>query len=175
MKVQNIRMALSIAIGILCLVATWNPTGLSAQTEVPYPDASTPKPVDLGPLVAQAGSSPISVTVALRLRFPNEAESLMKSLHTPGDSKFHRFLSPAEFAARFGPANADVARVIAQLATYSLTAERTSTTTLKVTGSPTNLERAFAVSLHAYQVPAHGSNRAYTFRAPSVIPPSHQR
>jgi subtilase family serine protease len=106
------------------------------------------------------------VTAALRLRSPNEAESLMTSLHTPGNSQFHRFLSPSEFAARFGPTPADVARVIAQLAMYKLTAKQTSTTTLRVTGSPANLERAFAVNLHAYQVSAHGHARAYTFHAP---------
>ena len=59
-----------------------------------------------------------------------------------------------------------MAKVISQLATYNLKAERSSTTTLRVTGSAANLERAFAVSLHAYRVPAHGNTRAYTFHAP---------
>lgn len=165
MKVPKTCVGLLLAMG-LSLAAALNPTGLSAQTGVPFPDASTPRPVDLGPLVTQTGPTPLSVTVALRLRSPNEAESLMKALHTPGNSQFHRFLSPAEFAARFGPAEGDVAKVVSQLATYNLKAQRTSTTTLKVTGSPANLERAFAVSLHAYRVPAHGSTRAYTFHAP---------
>ena len=122
MKVRKTCVALLLAMGLFSLAAVLNPTVLSAQTAVPYPDASTPKPVDLGPLVAQAGSTPLSVTVALRLRSPNEAENLMKALHTPGNSQFHRFLSPAEFVARFGPAEGDVAKVIAQLATYNLKA-----------------------------------------------------
>jgi kumamolisin len=174
MKVRTTRMALLLAAGLFSLAAALNSSVLSAQTGVPYPDASTPRPVDLGPLVAQAGSTPISVTVALRLRSPNEAESLLKALHTPGNSQFHQFLSPAEFATRFGPAEGDVAKVISHLATYNLKAERSSTTTLRVTGSPANLERAFAVSLHSYRVPAHGKTRAYTFRAPvghPTIPP----
>ncbi|HET6205418.1 MAG TPA: protease pro-enzyme activation domain-containing protein, partial [Terracidiphilus sp.] len=166
MKVPETCVGLLLAMGLFSLAAALNPTGLFAQTGVPFPDASTPRPVDLGPLVTQTGPTPVSVTVALRLRSPNEAESLMKALHTPGNSQFHRFLSPSEFAARFGPAEGDVAKVVSQLATYNLKAQRTSTTTLKVTGSPANLERAFAVSLHAYRVPAHGSTRAYTFHAP---------
>jgi subtilase family serine protease len=136
------------------------------QSGVPYPDAYTPKAVDLGPLVVHAGSTPISVTVVLPLRSLNEAESLMTSIHTPGNSLFHHFLSSSEFASRFGPTPADAANVISQLAAYDLAAKQTSATTLRVTGSPANMERAFAANLHAYQVPAHGNARAYTFHAP---------
>jgi kumamolisin len=171
MKAPKTCIALLPAMGLLSWVITQNPTALSAQEAgVPYPDASSPRPVDLGPLMTQAGSAPISVTVALRLRSPNEAESLMNSLHTPGNSQFHRFLSASEFAARFGPTEAEVAKVISQLAAYKLTAKQTSSTTLKVTGSPVNMERAFAVNLHAYQVSAHGYARAYTFHAPLSHP-----
>lgn len=156
-----------LAIGFLGCVVAQNPIGMSAQqTGVPYPDAYTPKAIDLGPLVVHAGSTPISVTVVLPLRSLNEAESLMTSIHTPGNSLFHHFLSPSEFSARFGPAPADAAKVISQLGAYNLTAKQTSSTTLRVTGSPANMERAFAANLHAYQVPAHGNARAYAFHAP---------
>jgi kumamolisin len=75
------------------------------------------------------------VTVALRLRSPNEAENLMTWMHTPGNAQFHRLLTPAEFTTRFGPAPANVTKAISQLAAYNLTAKQTSTTTLRVTGS----------------------------------------
>jgi len=166
MKVLKIYTLL--AIGLLLLVITPNRAGLCAaqQTGLPYPGASTPEAVDLGPLMAQPGSTSISVTLALGLRSPNEVEALMTALHTRGNSEFHRFLTASEFAERFGPSKADVAKVISQLARYKLTANQTSTTTLRVTGSPVDMERAFAVSLHAYRVPAHGNARAYTFHAP---------
>jgi subtilase family serine protease len=160
--------------GLAGFAATQVPAVLSAQTGLPFPDPSIPKPVDLGPLTVQAGSTPISVTLALPLRSANEAESLMTQLHTPGNSQFHRFLTASEFAARFGPAEADVAKVISQLAAYKLAAKQTSTTTLRVTGLPADMDRAFAVSLHAYQIPAHGSVGAHTFHAslghPSIPP-----
>src|SRR5260370_39547147 len=141
-----------VAMGLLWCVITQNQAALYAQqTRWPYPDAYTPEPVDLGPLIAQPGSTSIAVTLALRLRSPNEAEALMTALHTPGNSQFHRFLTASEFAARFGPSKADMAKVISQLATYKLTGRQTSTTTLKVLGSPADMERAFAVSLHSYR------------------------
>ena len=90
----------------------------------------------------------------------------MTLLHTPGNSRFHQFLTASEFAAHFGPTESDVAKLISELAAYKLTAQQTSTMTLRVTGLPANMERAFAVSLRAYEVPAHGKDRAYAFHAP---------
>jgi kumamolisin len=136
------------------------------QAAVPYPSSATPKAIDLGALGAQSGTAPISVTIALRLPGLNAAETLLESLHTPGNPQFHQFLTAGQFVTRFGPADADVAKVVASLAGYGLTSERTSATTLKVTGLPANMERAFAVSLHGYEVPAHGNVTGYTFHAP---------
>lgn len=133
---------------------------------VPYPTAETPKAIDHGELSAQLGTTPISVIIALKLTKLNEAEGLMKSLHTPGDPQFHQFLTADQFVARFAPADAEVARVITSLAKYRLTAQRTSATTLKVTGLPADMERAFAVSLHSYEVSAHDNVTGYTFHAP---------
>jgi subtilase family serine protease len=151
---------------LLIAVPAFSQNGSSQPAAVPYPSAATPAAKDLGPLKAQSGTTPISVTVALRLPKVNEAESLLKSINTPGDPQFHKFLTSEQFVARFAPPNADVAKVIAALAKYGLTAERTTATMLKVTGLPANMERAFAVSLHSYSVPAHGSIPGYTFHAP---------
>lgn len=157
---------LSVILGISSIVVAET----AGFTALPYPTAATPKPIDLGALTSQAGTKPISVTVALHLRNVNEAESLLKSLHTQGDAQFHQFLTAAQFVARFAPSDADVAKVIAALAKYNLTVQRTTATTLKVTGLPADMERAFSVSLHNYQVPAHGNVPAYTFHAPLTHP-----
>jgi subtilase family serine protease len=133
---------------------------------VPFPTAATPKATDLGELSTQAGATPISVTVALSLPNLDEAESLLNSLNTPGDPQYQQFLSADQFAARFAPTNAAVAKVIAGLANYGLVAQRTTATTLQVTGLPADMERAFAVSLHSYEVPAHDNVPGYTYHAP---------
>lgn len=140
-----------------------------AHAAAPYPNEATPKALDTGPL-AQAANQLMSVTVALGLPDTAGAESLLKSLYSPGDPQFHKFLTAAQFVARFAPPDADVAQVIASLQKYGLTAEKTSATTLNVTGRPAAMERAFAVSLHSYAVPAHGNVPGYTFHAPSSHP-----
>lgn len=131
-----------------------------------YPDATTPKPIDLGSLNQMPGTTPISFTIALRLRELNEAESLLTAIHTPGDPQYHRFLTAAEFASRFGPTQGDVAQVVAALGAHGLMAEQTTATTLRVTGLPADVERAFGVTLHSYRVAAHGTASEYTFHAP---------
>lgn len=81
-----------LTIGLLLWVAPQNQAVLHAQQSgLPFPDPSIPEPIDVGPLTVQSGSTPISVTLVLPLRSPDEAASLMTSLHTPGNSQFHRF------------------------------------------------------------------------------------
>jgi kumamolisin len=141
-----------------------------AQTAMPFPTAGTPKAIDRGALTAQPEAAQISVTIVLSLSDLNEAENLLKSINTPGDPQFHKFLTADQFAARFAPAQADVAKVIASLAGYGLAVEQTTPLTLKVTGLPADMERAFAVSLHSYEVPAHDSVPGYTYHAPLASP-----
>jgi kumamolisin len=125
-----------------------------------------PEALDLGPLAEQSATARMSVTVALRMRAPAEAENLLASLHTPGDPQYRHFLTAEQFAARFAPSAAEVAKVTTALARYGLTAERASALTLKVTGSPAAMERAFGVTLHAYHVAASRDKPAYNFHAP---------
>lgn len=161
------KATLGILLSTLTLVG-WLPA--RAPAAIPYPDASTPKAIDLGAFDAASGSTPLSVTIALRLPHLDQAEALLKSINTPGDPQFHKFLSAEEFVARFAPADADVAKVVAALGKYGLAVSRTGATTLKVTGSSAEMERAFAVSLHAFEIPAHGNSPKYVFHGPLSHP-----
>ncbi len=138
----------------------------ATHTALPYPTEKTPKATDRGALTAESGGTPLSITIALRLRHLNDAENLLKALHTPGDPQFHQFLTAKQFVARFAPTDADVAKVTAALGKYALTVQRTTATTLRVTGLPADMERAFSVSLHNYEVPAQDNVPGYTFHAP---------
>jgi kumamolisin len=138
----------------------------SRREALPYPTAATPEAIDRGELAAQAGAAPVSVTLVLSLPAAKEAESLVTSLNTPGDPQFHKFLTAQQFAARFAPTDATVARVIASLVKYGLTAERATATTLKVTGTAAAMEQAFSVTLHSYEVEAHDNAPGYTYHAP---------
>jgi len=159
MRLKRMKVLQMLQITVMAVLAC----GL-AYAGVPFPNAETPKAIDLGPLVER---TPMSITVALKMSNPSGAEALLKSLHTPGDPQFRKFLTPEQFKARFAPAETEVSRVIAALARYGLTSERITATTLRVTGMPENFERAFSVSLHSYSIPAHGEVEGYTYHAPA--------
>jgi kumamolisin len=138
----------------------------TARLATPYPSATTPKAIDRGALELLSGETTMSVTVALRLTDPDGAEALLKSVSTPGSAQYRQFLSRDQFAARFAPGSAEVAKVIAGLARYGLSATQATATTLTVSGRPAEMESAFGVSLHSYEVAAHGSAPAYSYHAP---------
>ncbi len=142
----------------------------TAQAAVPYPSADTPKSTDRGSLQNLAGKNEISVTVVLRLRDPEGAENLLSALTTPGDPQFHKFLTPQQFKAQFGPVEADAAKVAANLKRYGLTVARASSLTLHATGTAANIDKAFGVTMHEFAVPAQGRTSAYSFRAPLTRP-----
>jgi kumamolisin len=152
--------------GLLMLLLVLGPLSTAMAQRTSHPGAEAPKAIDRGALAAQPDAMPISVTVALKLRNQDDAENLVKSLSTPGDPQYHQFLTADQFVARFGPTPADMAKVATSIAKYGLTVEKGTATTLKVTGSAANLERAFAVSLHSYEVPAHDNVPGYTYHAP---------
>jgi subtilase family serine protease len=136
-------------------------------------NAATPNAIDRGPLDARTATTSMSITIALKLPHLEEAEKLLESLYKPGDPQFHQFLTAEQFVTRFAPTDADVAKVIAALAKYGLKAEKTTATTLKVTGLPSDFERTFQVSLHSFEVAAHDKVAGYTYRAatgPATIP-----
>jgi Pro-kumamolisin, activation domain len=70
----------------------------TTHTALPYPTEKTPMAIDRGALTAD--TTPLSITIALRLRDLDAAESLLKALHTPGHPEFHQFLTAQQFVAR---------------------------------------------------------------------------
>ncbi len=133
--------------------------------------AGPPRPADAGKLA----ETKLSVTLVMRLADQEGAEALLTHVSTPGDALFRHFLTPAQFASRFGPHARDIAGVQAALAGFGLAAERSGTSTLRVTGTPDALERAFQVELHAFTVAAQGGAPAYGFRAPLQRPTLPER
>jgi kumamolisin len=151
-----------LAIALLALTST---TALAAA---PLPRVANV--ADTGALTAIAPRSQLSVTLVMKLNDLAGAETLMNRMSTPGEALYGKFLTKTQFAAQFGPTAAQIARVQAALAIYGLSAERSSTTTLRVTGLPAAMERAFQVSLHGFTVGAQANKPGYSYRAPMQRP-----
>lgn len=159
------RVVFLITVLLFGLVATVPAQDFQGQA-VPYPKSDAPAAIDRGELTAQSKQESISVTILLPLHGAADAEDLLQAQNTPGDPQFHKFLTAGQFVAQFAPSDAEIAAVVARLAKYGLATQKTSATTLKVTGMPAQFEQAFSVSLHKYEVPAQGKIPGYTYHAP---------
>lgn len=140
-----------------------------AAHAVPYPNTSTPVPLDLGTSRSVAGEESVSVTLALPLRNTDELATQLQATYTRGSPQYRKFLTPDEFNTRFGPSDATVAQVTQHYRNAGLQVTRESATLLKLTGTTSAIEKAFTVSLHTYQV-AGENGRGYRYRAPAAAP-----
>jgi kumamolisin len=122
--------------------------------------------IDRGPLDAREAATSMSVTIALALRNLANAEELQEALYTPGDPRYHQFLTADEFVVRFAPSGADIAKVTAALEKYGLTVEKATATTLRATGLPSAMERTFQVTLHDFEISAEDGLVGSRFHAP---------
>jgi kumamolisin len=146
---------------VLALASTTAALAGSLQYSVKSPA------IDLGSAHRFEGDVQVTVTIALKSRNADEMQALLKSMYTPGDPNFRRFLSTEEFSAKFGPAPQTIDLVTHHLQAAGLDVERASVAHLRVSGSMTAIEREFGVSFHTFEVPATAARAAYRFRAPA--------
>lgn len=105
-----------------------------------------------------SGTEGVEFDVFLPLRNAGALEQVLRDLHTTGNPNYHRWLTPSEFARRFGPSEHDITQVRNSLAAYGLTIAQRSTQSLRVTGNVDAVESAFATSISS-AVSATGSRR----------------
>ena len=109
----------------------------------------------LQPLGRLPATNCLSLAIGLPLRNGAELDELLRQLYDPASTNFHKFLLPAEFAARFGPTEEDYQAVqnfarnngLVVAGTYS------NRVVLDVGGRVADVERAFQVNLRTYRHP----------------------
>ena len=120
------------------------------------------KALELSPLVAQSKllsaveqSQPISVILALPLSDPQGAAEFVRHVSKPGDPLFHQYLTPDEFAAKYGANSADYAALKEWAITNGLRIvhESLARTCLTVQGSTAQLQTLFRTQLNNYRSP----------------------
>ncbi|MFL5863812.1 MAG: protease pro-enzyme activation domain-containing protein, partial [Solirubrobacteraceae bacterium] len=117
-------------------------------------------------------ATPMHVTVTLRPRDPAALAAYAWAVSTPGSAAYRRYLTPAQFARRFGAAPAQVTTVRRSLHRRGLTPGPLSNggLSISVAASAAQLERAFTVSLARMALPHHRTGISAN-TAPSVPAP----
>jgi len=114
------------------------------------------------------GSRELKLAIGLPLRNKEGLTNLLQRVYDPASPDYHHYLTPAQFAERFGPTEEDYRAVRAFAAANGLkvTATHSNRTLLEVTGSVSNIEKAFHVTLRTYAHPREKRE----FYAPDVEP-----
>jgi hypothetical protein len=97
-----------------------------------------------------------------------ERDQLLRSLQDPASPLYHRWLTPQQYAARFGASASDIARVTSWLRDEGFDVLGTAPTGLRIfySGTVDQVERAFATEMHRYAV---GSETHFAMSiAPSI-------
>jgi subtilase family serine protease len=110
------------------------------------------------------------LTIVVGLKRHNEAEfaDLLDRLYDADSPDYHRWITPADFLAKFSPSQADIDAARQHLESHGLTVKRVSDNRVLVqaTGTVAQIEEAFAININVYQLgtETHYSND----RNPSV-------
>lgn len=115
-----------------------------------------------------AATNNLCLTIGLLLRNQAALDELLRQLYDPRSTNFHKFLTPPEFTARFGPTEEDYRAVIkyAEANGLTVTARHPNRVVLDVEGSAPNVEQAFHVTLRTYRHPIESRD----FFAPDTEP-----
>ncbi len=115
---------------------------------------------------AVASGQKLSVQVWLRPQL-SAAESFAAAVSTPGSAAFHRYLSPASYAARFGASAAEAAKVGSWLRSAGFTGVQASPlrSYVRATGPAAAIDAAFRTELKLYPATAGASAGPYQLRA----------
>ncbi|WP_238481153.1 protease pro-enzyme activation domain-containing protein [Dyella telluris] len=111
----------------------------------PKVDAATVSPLE--------ASKPMHVALSLNLRNVNELETFLHAVNDPASAQFHRFLTPAQFKARYAPTDAQVQQVMAHLSQSGFSNVRVSPNNMLVEadGNANTVNAAFRTTMRTFK------------------------
>jgi len=118
--------------------------------------------IEMAPMVAKSTfvapldtKQEIGVTLCLPLSDPKGAAKFAQRVSTPGDALFHQYITPQEFAARYGANAADYAALKEWAASVGLkvSQESIARTVLTVRGTVGQMQTIFKTQLNKYRGP----------------------
>jgi len=157
--------------GILCLtVAGLSMISIGAQAQS-MKTRHVREAVSSGeaqPVGRLASSQIMNLNLVLPLSDPAGLESFLSDVYDPGSSSFHKFLTPKEFTAKFGPSQAQYEAVVqfAETNGFTVTGGSRDEMDVQVRGPVSAVESAFHVHMMTYRHPTE--NRE--FYAPDAEP-----
>lgn len=112
--------------------------------------------------------SDLNLAISLPVRNGQELTNLLQQIYDPASTNYHRFITPEEFTARFGPTEQDYQKVasFARANGLQVTRQHGNRVLLDVKGKVGNIEKAFNTKLRFFKHP----NENRDFFAPDTDP-----
>jgi subtilase family serine protease len=109
---------------------------------------------DIGRISAETRLSGITVYFKLTAQQQADFDALVQAQQTPGSTLYHKWLTPTEYASRFGLSDGDLEKVQIWLELQGLTVDRISDshTSISFSGTVRQVELAFQTEIHRYKV-----------------------
>jgi subtilase family serine protease len=114
------------------------------------------------------GSQRLRLAIGLPLRNEQELDVLLQQLYDPASPNYHRYLTPEQFTARFGPSENDYQSLkdFAKSNGLTVTFTHPNRVVLDVEGTVADIQKTFHLTLRTYQHP----REAREFYAPDAEP-----
>jgi subtilase family serine protease len=155
---NKLRTALYGAAMIACVAAP-----VTSANAVPVGTLSL-----IGPAQTTA---PVHFDVFLPLRNETQLDALLEAQQNPASAQYHKWLTPAQFGALFGPSAATLKSVASYLTSRGFTVNKVYTRSLRVTGTAAQITQNFGAKLVMAKSP-DGASHIVTndsFTMPSAL------
>jgi len=151
-----------LCLSVLLLTPAWAVERQSLSGHVPAVTAH------LQPVGRLPGSTRLNLAIGLPLRNQEALAALLEQLYDPASPHYHHYLTPNQFAERFGPTREDYQAVIefAKAHGLAVTGTHPNRVLLDVSGAAGQIEEALHLTLRVYQHPTEHR----TFHAPDAEP-----
>ena len=151
---------------LLCCV--WLSTPLRAAQTQMLSDDAVAVVSHLTPAGRLSASRHLHLAISLPLRNQQALTDLLRQLQNPASPNYHKYLTPAQFAERFGPTEKDYEAVadFAKAHGLTVTARRPNRVILDVDGAVSDIEKTLHVTMRTYQHPSEPRQ----FYAPDAEP-----
>jgi subtilase family serine protease len=121
------------------------------------------------PLHSENANRTLQLSIALKLRNEAQLDALLAAQNDPQSPLYHHYLTPQQFTEQFGPTPETVNRVVTYLRSQGLRVNGVSPnrTLISASGSVSQIEQAFAITLADYQV---GNRTVYAPTSEPSVP-----
>lgn len=129
-------------------------------------------PIEAGATVSAASvGTPVNFEIFLPVRNPSDLERLLTAQQTPGSSTYHKWVTPAQYAAQFGPTPDAMAKAQAAATALGLQVSTTNARSFHVSGTVGQITAMFGTTFKSVHA-ADGSTRilaAGPLKLPSTL------